>query len=363
MKHLKFLFFFLSLVLQANDVNTSISHINDTNITNEDVNGSEDNYIDAFHKRASSYVQHLSGYADATLINMADYLENNETNTSRNDKSITSDNKEAVDFFFLQEKYLDETDNSYIAIRPLIRFSSKEKEEYNFKISAHLALSKSKKRFKFFLNDVDKDNADNILSEDPIQSTPSFGLNYFAPKTYGIASKYSLGLSGIYPFARARYSKEFHPGSWIIEPVQKFKYSSKDEFEEETQIYFDKKLTELSLFRILFIRRTKSGEKGMPYDGSVSLFYAPSKGLGLSVSQYFNASTRYDYTQDINATLSKAHQFSGIINYGTSVTLRQNILRPWFFYEIRPGVNFHKQYDYKPNYTVEFFLDIFVGNF
>jgi len=336
----------------------------DTNTSQEDSNLTQELYIDAFHKRASYYVKEISDYADNRLVTMADYIDNKEANITQSDKDVTLNNKNAVDSFFLNDKYLDETDKSYISIRPEAFFSSKEDEIYNLKISAHLSLSKSKKRFRLFINDLDQDNANDVLadnSEDE-KKAPEIGVNYFAPETYGILSKYSVGVRGIYPFVRARYSSEFHPGDWVIEPVQTLRYSLKDYFEESTEVFCDTKLTNFSLLRLYLRRGTKSGQVGMSYDGSMSLFWTPSKTIGLGLSQSFNGSTRYQQVQDEYAVPLVYDEYNGIFNYGTSASIRQNIFRPWFFYELRPGVNFHKLYDYEPNYTLQLLFDVFVGN-
>ena len=348
------LLFSLYTLLPAQDLNSSQELNTSTN---------HDTYIDEFHKRASTHVKHWSNYADDTLVNMADYLDNEEANVTDTD-NLVEDNKNAVDSFFLNEKYLDQTDQSYISIRPEARFSSKDEEDFSLKISAHLALSKSKKRFKLFINELDQDNANNVLTQEgeDEKSAPEIGVNYFAPTTYGIESKFSLGLRGIYPFVRTRFSKEFKPGNWIIEPIQTLKYSVKDEFEESTQVFFDTKITNLSLLRLYLSRETESGVSGMGYSGSISVFWTPTKGTGLSLSQFFSGSTKYQHTQDENADPVVYEDYNGIYNYGTSASIRQNFYRKWLFYELRPGVNFHKIYDYEANYTLRVFLDIFIGN-
>lgn len=338
-------------------------HAEDTNSTQENNATQQEHYIDTFHKRASEHVKRLSGFADETLVDMADYLENKEVNLTEDAyQGVSQDNKDAVDSFFLNDKYLDSTDKSYVSIRPEARFQSKDDDDFNLKVSAHLDLSKSQKRFKLFVNELNQDNADDLATEDEEKSTPEIGMNYFAPDFRRIKSKYSIGIRGIYPFVRARYSAEYHPGSWIIEPIQTFKYSVKDDFEEQTQVFFDTKLTKLSLLRFYLSRGTESRVSGMAYDGSMGIYYSPTKGTGLSITQYFNASTKYQHTENENAIPVIYEDYNGIFNYGTEFTIRQNFWRDWLFYELRPGVNFHKRYDYEANYTIRMFLDIFVGN-
>ena len=77
-----------------------------------------------------------SAYADDQLVDMADYLDGKDHNISDLNESVAMENKNAVDSFFLNEKHLDQTEQSFISIRPDARFSSKEDDDFNLKISA-----------------------------------------------------------------------------------------------------------------------------------------------------------------------------------------------------------------------------------
>jgi len=345
---------------------TNATHTkNDNNISMKDENNitAEENYIDAFHRRTSEHVIRLSGYADEELVKIGDYIQGKEYNATQTIQATSQQNKDSVDSFFLNDKYLDQTNTSYISIRPDARFHSKAPEEYNLKVSANLALSKSKKRFKLFVNELDQDNVKDVISEEEERKAPELGMNYFAPETYGIESKYSVGVQGIYPFVRARYSTSFNPGEWVIEPIQILRYSLKDYFEESTQLFIDTKMIESSLFRLYLSRGTKSSIPGMSYDSSLTLFFSPTKKIGLRLSQFASGSTKYQHTNDPNAVPIIYEDYSGIYNYGTTFSIRQNFYRKWLFYELEPGVNFHKIYDFEPNYSLRLFFDIFFGNF
>ena len=101
----------------------------------------------------------------------------------------------------------------------------------------------------------------------------------------------------------------------------------------------------------------------MTYDGSITLFFSPTKDTGLSFSQFSSGSTKYQHSHDLNAVPIIYEDYEGIYNYGTKFSIRQNFYRKWLFYELEPGVNFHKMHDFKPNYSVRLFFDIFFGNF
>jgi len=207
------------------------------------------------------------------------------------------------------------------------------------------------------------DNAKNILKDDLEEDrlVPDIGVHYFAAETYGVESRYSLGFGGIHPFISARYNIPIKTNEWQINPVQLFKYSTKDEFEEETNIYFDKQLEELSLFRIQLHRKTQSKIDGMDYGLLLQYYWNPKKDTGLRLSQSFLGNTKYQYIVDGSVEPAHTETYSGVNNYVTSFSWRENIWRKWFYYEVRPGVNFEKQYDYEPNYTIRLFLDFYFG--
>ncbi|BCS96350.1 hypothetical protein DSLASN_19820 [Desulfoluna limicola] len=333
----------------------------------QDGGDSQKGYLDRLHEGSSAQVEKWSTIIDDKLVDMADYLAPSERRVEEDEErlseeEVTRDNKQSVDSYFLKNKYLDEITGSYLRIRPEVLFSSREEIDLSLNISAQLKLSRSRKRFKLFINDLTDDNAKNIGSGDEESSRPEVGINYFAPERYGLTSKYSLGVRGIDPYVRARYTTEFQAGFWLIEPVQIVQYSVGDIYKEETQLYFDTQLSNLSLLRIYLGRGTEYDTPGMRYDASLSIFWAPMDNLGLSLTQYCNGSTKFEYTEDEQADPVVTEQMNGIYNFGTSMSVRQNFYRDWLFYEVHPGVNFHKKHEYKPNYTLLVFLDIYFGN-
>lgn len=325
----------------------------------------EAGYIDETHTTLSKKILEWSNTIDTTLSSWVGNDDINTTIVGSNASDNTLENKvKTVDSFFQNNKYLNETEDTFIRVRVGSKFYSKSSNDFDLRLKGQLPLSKSKKSFKIFIDDVTLDNDKNILrddSEDDLSSVPDIGVHYFSPKTNGIESKYSLGLSGIHPFVKARYTLPFTLSEWLVDPVQLVKYSADDEFEEETNIYFDKQFKESSLFRIQLHRKTQTEIDGMDYGLSLQYYWSTKQDTGLRFSQSFWGNTKYQYTVEKNIELSQAKNYSGINNYVTSFSWRENIWRKWFYYEVRPGVNFEKQYDYEPNYTVYIFLDFYFG--
>lgn len=321
-------------------------------------------YIDETHKTVSDKVITWSDALDTRISGWFGDDDSNATTKTQRKQAIRPPKKrvKSVDSFFQNKKYLDEAEETYMTLRLDSEFSSLESDDFRVKLGGQIALSKSKKRFKFFVDNVDTDNIRDITAEDA-SSSPEVGFHYFTPEKYGVESKYSLGLRGIDPFVRARYFMTFETDTWYIEPSQMFKYSVDDKFEEETNIYFDRHFDDLSLFRFVIHRGTQEKRKGMDYDFTFQYYWSPIADMGLRVSQSFIGNTKYPYIVDPTIEPSQTKTYGGIYDYISSFSLRQNIWRKWFFYEVRPGVSFHKDHDYEANYTLRVFFDFHFGDF
>ena len=325
---------------------------------------SELSYIDETHKTVSHKIIEWSEDLDGMLSSWFVEDDANITREAEIKQSIRPPNKrvKSVDSFFQNKKYLDETEETFVTLRLDSEFNTRESNDFKVKLGGQVALSKSAKRFKFFIDNATSDNVDNLREEDP-SSSPELGLHYFAPEKKGLESKYSLGTRGVHPFVRARYYMTFETDAWYIEPSQTFRYSSNNKFEEETSIYFDRHYPDLSLFRLLMHRKTGEEKKGMDYDLSLQYYWSPIENIGLRVSQSFLGNTKYPYIVDPSTEPPETENYGGIYDYVSSISLRHNIWRKWFFYEVRPGVNFRKDHDYEANYTLRIFLDFHFGKF
>ncbi|WP_373029696.1 hypothetical protein [Sulfurovum sp.] len=377
----------------------------------------ESSYIDKLHKSISETVIEWSDIIDTTLSNWLDDNETNTTDPEDVEENITlleanitdaEDNATAVkinrviiptqtravkthttiapsntmvdetkktistveekvhsvDQFFQNEKYLNETENTYVRVRVESYFQSKGSNDFDLTVRAQMPFSKSRKRFKIFVDDLTLDNADEILKDTSANrnDSPDIGIHYFASR-HKILSRYSIGLSGIDPFVKARFNMPINIDEWLIDPVQLFKYSTDDKFEEETNIYFDKKVSEKSLFRIQLYRSTQEEIDGMNYALSAQYYRSTKENTGFGFTQSFFGNTEYQYTTEKDVPHPKTKKYGGIHDYVTSFSWRANIWRKWFYYEVRPSVSFHKQYDYEPNYTLRVFFDFYFGKF
>ncbi len=332
-------------------------HLNaDTNATKN----LENSYLDHTHNIISDTLHDWSDYLDKKLSSHSDA--NNTQNSPRINQ--TKAKAKSIDSFFQTRKFIDSTEETFVRINFNSFFQSRAKESFKYKIRAHIPLSRTKKSYNLFLEDITQDNLKSTLANQGSDATsPDIGINYFAPDTYGINSKYSIGTSGINPFVRARFNLSYKTDNWIIQPVQLFKYSSNKKFEEETNIYFDKLLSNSELIRFTLYRATQEKERGMDYALVIEYFKSLKNKSAFGITQSFSGNTKYqDIPYNSNVT-GNTEIFEGVNNYYTSIHWRQNIWKKWFYYELTPGVNFHRKRDYQPNYSILLSVDMYFGKF
>lgn len=336
--------------IDNNDTNRSTADNNEINITIDESNETNSTTI--------LTTQPILSTATATIIPMT-----NTPAVSNVPGNTLEDRVSSADAFFQNDKYLDETENTYIRIRAESFLQSKDSHDYDLTLRAQMPFKKSRKHLKIFVENFTADNANDILQDKKDDdNSPDIGLHYFKPLKI-INSRYSMGLSGIDPFVKAKFNMPIKTDKWLIEMVQLFQYSTDDKFEEDTNIYFDKEVGKKSLLRIQLHRSTQEEIAGMSYALSLIYYQSLKKHTGFGFGQSFYGNTKYEYTVDNSIDPLQTKQFGGINTYITSVSWRTNIWRKWFFAEVRPSVSFEKQYDYDPNYRVRVFFDFYFGRF
>ena len=271
----------------------------------------------------------------------------------------TKNEENSIDAFFLTRKLLEERNRSYIRVSFLQPIQSLGEEAFRFNVKARVHLTRSRKRLKLFIENFNDDSAKNIGKADE-KDNPSIGLEQESKTIFGIRPRYSIGFRGIDPFVRARYTFETDLGRWHFKPVQTFQYSLDDEFSEITELFLDTPTSERTLLRFVIDRGSNTIDPGMHYDGFIQWFFKPRKKAGLSLNLGANGSTKYENTITTNPDVTQ--QENRVFNYLFLARWRENILKEWLFYEVGPGLNYHEQYDYRPNYTIYFGIDMFFGH-
>lgn len=310
--------------------------------------------IDLIHSFTSNSVETISKYLDDSLSNMLP-----DANETIKESSPLQKELQDLDFLHQNEKYRDDTRDSFVQLRLSSFFESLGKEELKGSLRASVALTKTNKRINLFIESIQKENFLQQFQENYTQNDgrPTIGLNYFSPSYYSIESKYSLGLHGLEPYIQARFKTEFLLENWVIEPNQYFRFKLYDaEFEERSSLYFDTKLSNKRFFRIYFSRGTRSKQKGFDYGASLIYTYVPRKKSSLALWQSFAGHSEYTYIKD-----GQLQHYNKINSYKTQVSWRQNIWKQWFYYEIIPALSFDKKYNFQKNYQISFLVDFYFG--
>jgi len=321
-------------------------------------NAEDNNTIfDQAHSSISEKVLDWSEYLD---IHISSWLDNNTTNNKvcleqdiigfRGEDKYREYN---VDSFFQSNKYFNETEDIYVRLRLNNYLYSKKSNKVNVKLNAQLPFNRCKRQWKFFLQDPANIQRENSLTD---TSSDGVGIRYYKERKGGIDSGYSLGFTAGSPYVRARYKFPIELDTWKIEPIQLFKYSKKYYFEEETNIYFDKPIDD-DLFRISLHRKSASTLTGTDYSINFQYYLYLGKNAGLEFTQSFTGNTDYSHRY------SSEKNYHDINNYVSSISWRENIWRKWLYFEVKPTINFHKDFNYKPSYEFHFLFDIYFGEY
>ena len=305
--------------------------------------------IDETHQNISNKVISASEYIDNALYSL--FEEDNQIDYIKKDV-------QSIDSFYKNEKFIDETAESFLRIRVQSNHQKLDETSFDVKLRAYLSLSKTRQNIKLFIEDVNQDNYKDLPFKNSTANDASMavGISYFTLSYYNIDSKYSLGIRGLSPYIKVRYKKTFAYNGWEIEPTQSFTYSTKTNFKEETRVYFDKKLDKQNLFRVDVARSSESNQAGMQYSLALEYFYQPKKNKGINITQSFLGDTKYNYLEN-----GQEKTYNGIYTYSTDISWRESIWKKWFFYEIKPGVDFQKVHNYKVNYKILFLTDFYFG--
>jgi len=321
-------------------------------ITSSTLKAEHNTTVDRAYMTVSKGILDLSEYLDTSISEWSS--SDSEKNVECVPESIKINENQNIDAFFQDNKYLNETEDTYIRIRIKNYIYSREDNKIKFKLNAQIPFNRCKKEWQLFLQDV-QGNDSEIRQKDA--SNGGIGIRYFREGLFGIKSNFSLGIRNSSPYVRARFRLPITIDSWTIEPVQSFKYSTNEDLELETNIYFDKMIDESKLFRIQLNRESSDEIEGIDYGVSFEYYSTFRKNSGFGVRQSFFGNTHY------NNIYAFDKDYNGVNNYVTSVTWRENIWRKWFYYELRPTVNFHKDHDYTPSYSMRVILDFYFGKY
>lgn len=312
--------------------------------------------------------QYLSKKVSIVSSNMDRLMsDDNDKNTSKendNRKPPSDERKETFllstgfSDFFKDETYLDVTNRSYVKLHGGYEYNYRGESDIFNGVTARLRLPKTQKQLQLFIGG-ESDNT-NPLANTAHQDA-GIGLQYYMNSLYtGLFSRASIGISGVTnPYVKTHVEYPLYFENWLLRPVQTFKYSARDKFDEWTDLYFDRKISKTEMVRLLLERSTNSEIRGMNYLSQLSYFNAYREDI--SCSYYIGMNGR---TKDLLDTtyVNNTNPQEGIYDYSAGVMWRQRLWKDYVYYQIDPLVSFHEQYNYKPNYIFRIGMDIYFGN-
>ncbi len=256
------------------------------------------------------------------------------------------------DDFFKDETHLDMNNQSYVKVSGGYEYDHRGESPFVHTLSARIKLPKTQEKLHIFIGEETQD----AHSFRQPSLNEGIGIKYYFPSLYGrLFSNASIGFSGIdNPYVKTRMEYPVIFENWLFKLSQNFKYSLENHFDEWTNIYFDRKLSDIEVLQLLLRRSTNSEVRGMDYLTQIS--YMRTRKYDVGYTYYISCSGRTKGLNDNRLTLQE-----GVYEYTTGAIWRQKLIGDYLFYQVEPIVSFHEQYDYKPNYLFKFTLDLYFG--
>ena len=352
---LKNILFAVSLFFLAPAFGSEPVPSNDTNATADAENSLLESLmseVDDFQAYWSHRMRLLSSNIDQSIYTAF---------TDVNDTRPASDSFFLMRWFnnyFIDQTYFDPTNQSYIRLIGTYGVGSKS-ESYSYAdIRARIKIPKSKERLQIFIGDETK-SGDELAAVATDQDHSGIGLRYLrAYFKETLKTSVSVGITSIDdPYIRARMIYPLIEGEWLVQPMQTFRYSADDKFEEWTNFVIAKRLNEEAIGQLLLQRSTREDERGMAYLAELSYQQVNRHQIGIKPYAALFGRTHTNNIVYGNGVVAE----EGVYNYAVGVIWKRPVLREYIFYQIHPGVQFHEQFDYEADYVLRFSLEFFIG--
>jgi hypothetical protein len=264
-----------------------------------------------------------------------------------------------LDSFFRDERAEIEDNDTSLRVRLSSFLEDGEGLDVDTKLRLRLVLPELEDRFHIMITGARGD--DRELSDDPAISkrgeldpeadrNVTLSLRYFVKqaRSRNLSFKVGARLNGFpaafYAGPRFRVSKKFN--SWVASFTQEVKYFTDDGWETDTDLDFEKPLSESLFFRIRTEGSWYENEVGYYYDLNFILYQVidENRALEYAWNNYFETrpSGRLDQIQ-------------------LHVTYRKRFWRPWLFFEIEPQLAFRKEHEFVPTPGITFAVEALFG--
>jgi hypothetical protein len=339
----------------------------DTNESNTTQKLYIDQFVEGFdgmHDYVTHKVKVVSSNVDEEMTDWANAMDRNESTVghrskNRQERNASASMSEYFSDFFKDETYLNANNQSYLRVRLGPELDQKGEDQWKASFGFNLNLPYTQDRLKLFVDeDVDADLNDK--TPDPNAGDASVGMKYFIPEFIDdLDVDFSLGITGVNPFVRGQFQYPFDFYDWRLRPVQRVRYSIEDEFEEETLMYFDRRISSSEMVRLFLKRETQTQKYGQRYSAQIAYFNTLKYDVGFNSyivlsgdSQFFKNNP--DYIPD-------GYEHSGIDSYRVGIVWKEQFFREWLFYEVEPLIEWSRVYRYDENYIFKATLELWFG--
>jgi hypothetical protein len=306
--------------------------------------------FDYFQKRTSHVIRRFSSNVDERLSHVFD-----DENVS---ESLSEEEEFSLLDYFTDDTAFDPTNRSYVRLVGGYEFDRRGDNSQILDITARIILPKTQNRLQLFIGDETKETGD-LSTLDTEEERTGVGLQYYFGRFAKLLHpNVVLGLSGIdNPYLKGRVSYPMRWESLLVKPSQTVRYSGEKEFEEWTDLLFAYRVHPKRMLRLLLRRSTERDVEGMAYLAQLS-YYKPSfHHTGLRPYVGIDGRTKALSEPYENGTPAG----TCIYNYTAGVIWKDSFLRDYLFYQVHPAVEYHEQYDYRPNYILRLSVELFIG--
>ena len=273
--------------------------------------------------------------------------------------SMVSETAEQIDDFFLDERFLDEDNQTRVIFRPGMSWEDDGDFDAFARFSVRLRLPKIEKRFNLFISSAAEDESDAEHTPlDPPNNLPGernkngldTAIQYILKTTREKNIRFQAGLRlsdepQVYSGYRFRYFTTL--GEHGLRFIHTGRIFSKDLWDFRTSMDVDHKFSQSYLARFTAdVAWYDKGEDGFPHGLSLSLYHTPTPDMGFQyqLAQYFVTKPKWRDNESV-----------------VRIRYRHRLWRKWFTLEIAPQVTFSRDKDYDPNPGIVTRCEIVLG--
>ena len=323
-------------------------------------------YVDAFHAGVTQSVHTFSSKADWKLAEWTgdtNLTEQSETPPREGNASMGM--SDYFNWLFHDDTYLYSSEASYLILRLGIETNKEEGPKFLNDVKMAISLPHTQKHLQLYIGDPLADQDKNVVDDQgKVDSTTTVGARYFVPEFIKkLKTDVSAGFRGVTnPFTQVRFTYPVNFYDWLIRPVQYFDYSAKREFYEETDLYFDRRISRREMVRLQLQRSTQTQTEGMAYNVSLSYFNTLRFGTGFRTFVSMSGQTVLDEGRYADPHYDDVNPHVGIYRYSIGGRWKESFLREWLFYEIDSRIDYDMLYNWRPNYVNQFWIEFYFGD-